>query len=221
VAAILYGSWLALSQQNLKRMLAYSSVANMGYIVLGIGLSVSSRSPIWGGLTPACMHILNHAFMKGCLFLCAGAFIYKANLWNIDDLRGMGRKMPWTSAAFAVAALSIIGVPPAMGFASKVYLILASLETKQFVFTAVMLLSSLLNLIYFGRVLETLYMKKGSDSGHSHSPSPKGREIPVSMLIPIVTLAFFCVIFGVVWLIKLPLPLLHNVNALFQLGGHP
>ena len=106
VAAILYGSWLALRQQNLKRMLAYSSVANMGYIVLGIGLSISSRSLTWGGLTPACMHILNHALMKGCLFLGAGAFIYKADLWNIADLRGMGRRMPLTSAAFAVAALS-------------------------------------------------------------------------------------------------------------------
>jgi multicomponent Na+:H+ antiporter subunit D len=221
VAAILYGSWLALSQQNLKRMLAYSSVANMGYIVLGIGLSISSRSSTWGGLTPACMHILNHALMKGCLFLGAGAFIYKANLWNIADLRGMGRKMPWTSAAFTIAALSMIGVPPTVGFASKVYLILASLETKQFVFVVVLLLSSLLNLVYFGRVLETLYMKKSDDSGHAHSSSHQRDEIPTSMLIPIITLGFFCVLFGVLWLIKVPLPLLHNVNTLFQLGGHP
>ena len=220
VAAILYGSWLALSQQNLKRMLAYSSVANMGYIVLGIGLSISSRSPTWGGLTPACMHILNHALMKGCLFLCAGAFIYKADLWNIADLRGMGRRMPLTSAAFTIAALSMIGVPPTVGFASKVYLILASFETKQFVFVAVLLLSSLLNLVYFGRVLETLYMRKGDDSGHPHSSSQRGEEIPTSMLVPIVTLALFCVILGVLWLSKIPLPILHKVNILFQLGGH-
>ena len=220
VGAILYGSWLALSQQNLKRMLAYSSVANMGYIVLGIGLSLDSRSPTWGGLTPACMHILNHALMKGCLFLCAGAFIYKADLWNIADLRGVGRKMPLTSAAFAVAALSMIGVPPTVGFASKVYLILASLETKQFFFMAVLLLSSLLNLIYFGRVLETLYMKKGDDSDHSHFSSLQRNEVPTGMLIPMITLGFFCVLLGVLWLSKIPLPLLHKVNILFQLGGH-
>jgi multicomponent Na+:H+ antiporter subunit D len=196
-------------------------VANMGYIVLGIGLSVSSRSPTWGGLTPACMHILNHALMKGCLFLSAGAFIYKADLWNIADLRGMGRRMPWTSAAFAVAALSMIGVPPTVGFASKVYLILASLETKQFVFVVVLLLSSLLNLIYFGRVLETLYMKKSDDLGHTLSSPPKRDEIPPGMLIPVITLGSFCVLFGIAWLTKLPLPLLHSVNSLFGLGGHP
>jgi multicomponent Na+:H+ antiporter subunit D len=166
------------------------------------------------------MHILNHALMKGCLFLCAGAFIYKADLWNIADLRGMGRRMPLTSAAFTIAALSMIGVPPTVGFASKVYLILASFETKQFVFVAVLLLSSLLNLVYFGRVLETLYMRKGDDSGHPHSSSQRGEEIPTSMLVPIVTLALFCVILGVLWLSKIPLPLLHKVNILFQLGGH-
>jgi multicomponent Na+:H+ antiporter subunit D len=167
------------------------------------------------------MHILNHALMKGCLFLGAGAFIYKVDLWNIADLRGMGRKMPWTSAAFTIAALSMIGIPPTVGFASKVYLILASLETKQFVYVVVLLSSSLMNLIYFGRVLETLYMKKDDDSGHPRSSSSRGNEIPASMLVPIVTLALFCVIFGVLWLSKLPLPLLHNVNILFQLGGHP
>jgi multicomponent Na+:H+ antiporter subunit D len=115
----------------------------------------------------------------------------------------------------------MIGIPPTVGFASKVYLILASLETKQFVYVVVLLSSSLMNLIYFGRVLETLYMKKDDDSGHPRSSSSRGNEIPASMLVPIVTLALFCVIFGVLWLSKLPLPLLHNVNILFQLGGHP
>jgi multicomponent Na+:H+ antiporter subunit D len=125
-----------------------------------------------------------------------------------------------TSAAFAVAALSMIGVPPTVGFASKVYLILASLETKQFFFMAVLLLSSLLNLIYFGRVLETLYMKKGDDSDHSHFSSLQRNEVPTGMLIPMITLGFFCVLLGVLWLSKIPLPLLHKVNILFQLGGH-
>ena len=78
----------------------------------------------------------------------------------------------------------MIGVPPTVGFASKIYLILASLETKQFVFVVVLLLSSLLNLVYFGRVLETLYMKKSDDSGHAHSSSSQRNEIPTSMLIP-------------------------------------
>jgi NADH:ubiquinone oxidoreductase subunit 5 (subunit L)/multisubunit Na+/H+ antiporter MnhA subunit len=79
----------------------------------------------------------------------------------------------------------------------------------------------LLNLVYFGRVLETLYMKKSDDSGHFHSSSPQRDEVPIGMLIPIITLGFFCVIFGVLWLSKIPLPLLHKVNVLFELGGHP
>jgi len=125
---IIVGSILAIAQYNLKRMLAYSSVSQMGYIMLAVGLSVSTHSALWGGLTPALMHILNHALMKGCLFLVAGAFIYKAELWNISDFQGLGRKMPYTCAAFVLAAISMIGVPPSVGFVSKVYIILACLE---------------------------------------------------------------------------------------------
>ena len=97
----------------------------------GSGLSISAKTSPWGGLKPALMHILNHALMKGCLFLVAGAFIYKADLWNISDLQGLGRKMPFTCAAFVVAAVSMIGVPPTVGFASKLYIIFASIEAKQ------------------------------------------------------------------------------------------
>lgn len=123
--AIIIGSVLAIAQYNLKRMLAYSSVSQMGYIMLAVGLSVSTTTHPWCGLTPALMHILNHALMKGCLFLVAGAFIYKADLWYITDFRGLGRKMPYTCAAFTLAAISMIGVPPSVGFVSKVYIILA------------------------------------------------------------------------------------------------
>src|SRR4030042_2120070 len=133
-----------------------------------VGLSTSATHYPWSGLTPASMHILNHALMKGCLFLGAGAFIYKGNLWEIKDFQGLGRRMPYTCAAFVIAALSMIGVPPSVGFASKLYMILASLEAKQFVFVAILLLSSLLNLVSFWRVIETMYMKRGEGGGHSH-----------------------------------------------------
>ena len=113
--AMIYGSVLAIAQYNLKRMLAYSSVANMGYIMLGVGLCTSTTL----GLTPAMMHILNHALMKACMFLAAGAFIYKFDLWEITDFRGLGRKMPYTSIAFILAALSMIGMPPSVGFVTK------------------------------------------------------------------------------------------------------
>jgi multicomponent Na+:H+ antiporter subunit D len=213
---IIVGSILAIAQYNLKRMLAYSSVSQMGYIMLAVGLAISTHSPLWGGLTPALMHILNHALMKGCLFLVAGAFIYKAELWNITDFQGLGRKMPYTCAAFTLAAISMIGVPPSVGFVSKVYIILASLESGKFIFVAVMLLSTLLNLVYFWRVIEVMYMKR--EESHSH-PSGSGKdEIPLSMLIPVLTLALLCIIMGILWLTEIPIPLLDQVNSMFGLG---
>ncbi|RZN40581.1 MAG: monovalent cation/H+ antiporter subunit D family protein [Methanophagales archaeon ANME-1-THS] len=227
--AIIYGSVLAIAQINLKRMLAYSSVSQMGYIMLGVGLSISTRSALWGGLTPALMHILNHALMKGCLFLVAGAFIYKFNAWNITDLRGLGRKMPWTCGAFVLAAISMIGVPPSVGFVTKVYLIFAFVEAGNFIFMAILLLSALLNLVYFWRVIEILYMRPGGEEGHSehhaeHAAPGKSEEIPLFMLIPVVTLASLCMIMGIVWLTEIPIvgaiPILDNVNKLFGLGAY-
>ncbi len=214
-SAIIFGSILAITQVNLKRMLAYSSVANMGYIVLAISLSTYSKTSPWGGLNPALMHILNHSLMKGCLFLIAGAFIYKAELWNIDQLRHLGRKMPYTSAAFVISALSMIGIPPSVGFVSKLYIILASIETRQFFFVAILLLSSLLNLIYFWRVIETMYMKTERGEGHLIHSSPFKDEIPIAMLIPIWILASLCILMGVLWLANIPMPILEKVNLLF------
>jgi multicomponent Na+:H+ antiporter subunit D len=210
-AAIIIGSLFAITQKNLKRMLAYSSVSQMGYIMLAVGLSTTATSPLWGGLTPALMHILNHALMKGALFLAAGAFIYKAELWNISDLHGISKKMPYTCAAFTIAAVSMIGVPPSVGFVSKVYIILQSLDAGNIVFVVVMLASTMLNLVYFGRVIEAMYMKHGEDEVEG--------EIPLSMLAPLLILSVLCIIVGVLWLMKIPLPILENVNALFGIGG--
>ena len=221
--AIIYGSVLAIAQINLKRMLAYSSVSQMGYIMLAFGLSISTTSALWGGLTPALMHVLNHALMKGCLFMVAGAFIYKAELWNITDLRGLGRKMPFTCAAFILAAISMIGVPPSVGFVSKVYLIFAIVEQGNFIFMAVVLLSTLLNLVYFWRVIEMLYMKVGEKGPHAeYAVKVKRDEIPLLMLIPVLLLAVLCIVMGVVWLAEIPItgayPIMDSVNKLFGLG---
>ena len=220
---IIVGSVLAIAQYNLKRMLAYSSVSQMGYIMLAVGLSTSTHSPLWGGLNPALMHICNHALMKGCLFLVAGAFIYKAELWDIADLKGLARKMPYTCFGFTLAAISMIGVPPSVGFVSKVYIIFACLDAVKtgghpayIIFVAVLLFSTLLNLVYFWRVVETLYMK-GEDI---HSQSASRDELPFSMLIPVLILAALCIIVGIFWLIEMPLPLFDQINALFGLGGY-
>jgi multicomponent Na+:H+ antiporter subunit D len=216
---IIVGSILAIAQYNLKRMLAYSSVSQMGYIMLAVGLSTSTNSPLWGGLNPALMHIVNHALMKGCLFLVAGAFIYKAELWDIADLKGLARKMPYTCFGFILAAISMIGVPPSVGFVSKVYIIFASLDAagehpQYIIFVAVLLFSTLLNLVYFWRVVETLYMKGEG----IHSQSVRKDELPLSMLIPVLILAALCFIVGIFWLIEMPLPLFDQINTLFRLG---
>jgi len=211
VIAMLYGSVLAITQTNLKRMLAYSSVANMGYIMLGVGLSTSTSL----GLTPALMHILNHAVMKGCLFMVAGAFIYKADLWEIEDFRGLGRKMPYTTFAFILAALAMVGMPPSVGFVTKLYLIIACMEAGQFIFVVAIFASTLLIVYYFWRVIEYMYIR----TGDKDDKEVEVDEVPVSMLIPILILGVLCFIIGIVWLIDIPLPMMDAVNSLFGLGG--
>ena len=215
--AIIFGSVLAMMQKNLKRMLAYSSVSQMGYIMLAVSISTSaiSSSP-WSGLAPATMHILNHSLMKGCLFLSAGAFIYRLDLHNISDLAGISKIMPYSTFSFMLAAVSMIGIPPTVGFVSKLYIILACLDSKKFVFIFVILLSTVLNLLYFWRVIETVYMKKERKQ-LSVSESAHG-DVPTSMLIPMVTLASLCIVMGILWLLKVPLPLLDRINYLFNLS---
>jgi multicomponent Na+:H+ antiporter subunit D len=211
--AMLFGSFLAVMQENLKRMLAYSSVAHMGYIMLAIGLSTSTSL----GLTPALMHILNHALMKGCLFLVAGAFIYRGERWNIKDLQGLGRRMPYTCFAFILAALSMLGMPPSVGFITKWYLIIAIFEAKQYFFIGILFASVLLTLTYFWRVVESLYLKEG-EGGETGIVKT---EIPLSMLIPVFILASSCFVMGVIWLMEIPLPIIETINSGFNLGGGP
>jgi multicomponent Na+:H+ antiporter subunit D len=211
--AMIYGSILAIAQYNLKRMLAYSSVANMGYIMLGVGLSTSTSL----GLTPALMHILNHALMKACMFMVAGAFIYKFDLWEMTDFRGLGRKMPYTSLAFILASLSMIGLPPSVGFVTKVYLALACLEAGQFPFIAVIFFSTLLMVFYFWRVIEFMYIRVGDEEERA----VEKEEAPWSMLVPVLVLALLCFIMGLVWIFELPFPIMDAVNARLGLGVVP
>jgi multicomponent Na+:H+ antiporter subunit D len=211
--AMIFGSVLAIAQYNFKRMLAYSSVANMGYIMLGVGLSTSTSL----GLTPALMHILNHALMKACMFLAAGAFIYKADLWDIRDFQGLGRKMPYTCMAFLLAALAMIGLPPGVGFVTKWYLIIAALEAKQFIFVGVIFISTLLMIFYFWRVIEYMYIRVGDEGKKDITID----EIPRSMLIPVMVFACLCFVIGMIWLIEIPLPILDKVNFMFGLGMVP
>jgi len=218
-AAMIYGSVLAIAQYNLKRMLAYSSVANMGYIMLGVGLCASISS----GLTPALMHVLNHALMKACMFLAAGAFIYKFDLWDIEDFRGLGRKMPYTVFAFILAALAMIGMPPSVGFVTKLYLALACFHAGQFIFVAVIFFSTLLILFYFWRVIEYMYIRVEVEG--ETAKEVKVEEIPWSMLIPVLVLGILCFVVGVLWLVNIPafplMDIMDAVNSEFGLGVVP
>ncbi len=191
-AGIILGSVMAIAQTDLKRMLAYSSISQIAYVGLGIGLA----NPL--GMIGALLHILNHAFMKACLFLVAGSIRFRTGLWKISHFAGLGRRMPWTMAAFTVAALSMVGVPPTAGFFSKWYLVLGGIQAGNWVFVTVILASSLLNAVYFFRVLEKVYM--GSPSGEKEQWVPNGvpNEAPLEMLIPTLFLAAGILFLGLI-----------------------
>ncbi len=185
-AGIVFGSVMAIAQNDLRRMLAYSSVSQIAYVGLGFGMA----HPL--GLVGALLHILNHAFMKGCLFFVAGAIRYRTGSVEISRFTGLGKRMPWTMCAFAVAALSMIGIPPAAGFFSKWYLLLGAIDVGNGWFVAVILLSSLLNAAYFFRVLENVSAKIQSPEKND----PARADPPASMLVPILVLAGGVLVLG-------------------------
>jgi multicomponent Na+:H+ antiporter subunit D len=204
-AGIIWGSLLAICQKELKRMLAYSSVAQVGYIAVGIGLA----SPL--GFIGAILHTLNHACMKACLFFISGSLRLRLGHSSIPDLTNSLRQtMPWTSAAFAVAAISMIGLPPAAGFFSKWYLALGAIEQSNWFFLGVLLASSLLNAVYFFRVLEKIYLQprvamEVAASGHDTAvlTAVVSNEAPLSMLVPTLVLAVGLLVLGLfnVWIV--------------------
>jgi multicomponent Na+:H+ antiporter subunit D len=177
-AGIVYGSIMAIAQGDFRRMLAYSSISQIAFIGMGIGLA----NPL--GMIGALLHILNHAFMKACLFLVAGSIRFRTGRWEVPQFAGLGRKMPWTMAAFTLSALSMIGVPPAGGFFSKWYLLLGAIDARKWVFVATILLSTLLTAIYFFRVLEQVYTAHVKEESVSKGVS----DPPASMLLPTVFL---------------------------------
>lgn len=182
---VLSASLVAIYQHNIKRMLAYSSVAQIGYMVLGIGLTSTT------GTTAAILHLFNHALMKAALFIALGAVVYRIGSVALDDMAGLGRRMPWTMAAITLSGLSLIGVPPTAGFISKWYLVLATLEQGLWPVAVLILLGSLLALIYVWRLVEAAYF------GQAANDAPTVREAPASMMIPLWLLVAANFYFGV------------------------
>jgi multicomponent Na+:H+ antiporter subunit D len=175
--AILAGAVMALSQKNLKKMLTYIIVCEIGYMVGGAWLGNEL------GMTGAILHILNDAIMTFALFLAVGNMVYKLKTVDIIDLKGLFGKMPWTMAGFVLAAFSIIGVPPTCGFFSKWYLILGAFEAGAYHFAAALIISSLICAVLFFKVFEICFFESSSHGhGDSHSPVII-EEAPISMLI--------------------------------------
>ncbi len=176
---IIVGSLVALSQDELKRRLAFSTISQLSYIVLGVAL----LSP--KGMTGGIVHIAMHAFGKITLFFCAGAIFVATGKKYISEMVGIGRRMPVTMSAFFVGALSVIGLPPTGGFFSKWYLVLGTLEGHQQVMLIVLLLSSFLNAAYFLPVVYRAFFCTDEEAMFEKSV----KEGPLWCLVPLVLTA--------------------------------
>jgi multicomponent Na+:H+ antiporter subunit D len=171
---ILVGSLFALKQDDLKARLAYSTVSQLSYVVMGGGL-ISAM-----GMAGGVMHIAMHAFGKITLFFCAGAILVSTGLKKISQMQGIGKRMPITMIAFFFGSLSVIGLPPFGGFWSKWYLALGCLESGHIPILVVLLTSSLLNAAYFLPITYNAFFTHGENFGEDTTVS----EAPVFALIP-------------------------------------
>jgi multicomponent Na+:H+ antiporter subunit D len=198
---ILVGSFIALSQDGLKRLLAFSTIAQLSYIVLGVGLL--SPKGMTGGMT----HIAMHAFGKITLFFCAGAIFVATGKKKISEMVGIGRRMPVTMTAFFIGSLSIIGMPPCGGFISKWYLVLGSLEAHQMSILFVLLTSSLLNAAYFMPFVYKAFFCRPEEAMFKNTV----QEAPAFCVVPLVITALISVI-----LLFYPQPFLRLASMMVQ-----
>lgn len=203
--AIVYASTTAIFQRDLKRLLAWSSLAQIGTIILGVGIGNAQ------GLAGALLHMWAHALTKGALFMAAAAFALRLGGTGFAALEGAGKRMPWTAAALVPAGLSLVGVPLSAGFVSKWTIVLAALERDWWPVAAFVLVTSLLTLAYVLRLIEVLYFRDPPDGAAR-------REAPVSMLWPLGLMVLGIVYFG----IDSSLPArLANLAAALLLDGAP
>ncbi len=186
---ILMASIYALTRDDLKARLAYSTVSQLSYIILG-AVMLTPMSII-GGV----MHMPAHALSKITLFFCAGSIYCASRRKKISELSGIGRQLPWTMAAFFIGTLGMIGVPSTGGFISKWYLVLGSVEAKELVFLAVLLISSILNAAYFLPITYIAFFRPSSPGSSLHPSGSEIREIPM-VTIPLVATAVASMVMG-------------------------
>jgi multicomponent Na+:H+ antiporter subunit D len=176
---------MAIYQQNVKQLLAYSSLAQVAYMMLFLGMYNTT------GLVATLLHLFNHALMKGALFLALAAVMYRIGTMQLQHFAGLGKQMPWTMAAIVIGGLSLIGIPLTVGFISKWYMLLASLENGWWPVAVVILLGSLLAGVYVWRIVESAYFRPPS------TPKSDIKEAPLTLLIPIWILTLANLYFGI------------------------
>jgi len=183
-ATILFASMIAMTKDNLKARLAYSTVSQLSYILLGAMLASKS------GIIGASMHIAMHAFSKITLFFAAGAIFVVTHKKLISELNGLGRAMPITFTAFFIGTLSIIGLPPFGGMWSKWYLGLGAVETGQIILLSVLMISSLLNIAYLVPIPVRAFFSKPASGQHY----TEIKEAPTTILIAMIITSSACVL---------------------------
>ena len=195
VITFIIAHFLAFQQSNLNRLLAYSTIAQIGYIIIGLFVGTE------GGLISGSFHILNHAIMKGTLFLVVGIFYYSLSAVDIEDIKGLGYKFPIVSFIFVVASLAIVGLPPFNGFISKWLIVEAALEAGYVYAAFFILVGTFLSLTYYLKVIVKLYTKTEKEV--------LIEEPDLSLRLPTIFLGSLCIVFGLVP--SLPLSLINKI----------
>lgn len=185
LVAVFSMSLVAIFQTNVKRMMAYSSVAQIGYMILGISMASVT------GLTAGILHLFNHALTKGALFMALGCVMYSLGSVELSAMRGLGRRMPWTMGAFVAAGLSLIGVPLTVGFISKWYLILGAIERGWWPVAGLVVVTSLMAVVYIWKVIEAAYFSEAPET------STPVQEAPLALLVPTWVLVVASYWFGI------------------------
>jgi multicomponent Na+:H+ antiporter subunit D len=185
--AVVYGAIRAIQQTTIKPLLAWSSLSQIGYFMIGIGLLSAT------GLMATMVHLFNHALIKTALFMAAGILLYQTGTLRISQLAGKGRQLPWTFAAIVIAGLSLIGVPGTVGFISKWYLVLAAVEQQAWWLVGVVVLGSVLAIVYVWKIIETLYFQ--STEVEVDTTEPRMVTSP-ALIIPTWLLAIACIYLG-------------------------
>ncbi len=202
--AIIICSILAIRQVDIRKMFAYSSGANIGCIILGLGIATIP------GVEGAILHMITHATAKAGLFLCADVILIQAGIRYVHEFKGLSQAMPFTMAAFSIAAISMIGLPLTGGFMSKITIAGAAIADGVAFYAAILLFWTLLSAVYFYRILNSAYFQEGTFSSTI-------REAPLRVLIPIFIFSIAAVLLG--FFVEIPMALVRPAAALLLGGG--